>query len=344
MVLYNDDGVAITTHSMIKTMRRCPRQTMYKYVDRLKPRSIGRPLQFGKWMHWLLEAHYKGEDWKAVHRELSAKYGELFDEEKEALGDLPVDCYNLMLSYLWHYKDEGWTVHEIEFMVECNWPDGGIYRGKVDMLIEDEYGLWIVDHKNHKKLPSGSFRLKDSQSALYVWAARKMGIPVAGFIWNYLKTAPPSIPKLIKDESRFYSKLGDTTYVAYCRELKKLGIAPNDPRAASTVARLKTERHQEGAVQTSPFFQRHRFERDDSVLKQLAGEAYRTHKRIHTYPFKDRATVERVPDRSCDFMCNYQRLCETELYNIGMAGNVRRQDFRDADPLEYYNDERNLGE
>ncbi len=343
MVLYNDEGVPISTHSMLKTMRRCPKQTEYKYKLRLKPRSIGRPLQFGKWMHWLLEAYYKGEDWKEVHRQLSEKYGELFDEEKEALGDLPTDCYNLMLSYIWHYKEDNWVVHEIEFLVETTWPDGGIYRGKVDMLIEDEFGLWIVDHKNHKNLPSGSFRLKDSQSALYVWAARRMGIPVQGFIWNYLKTAPPSLPKLTLKGDRFYKKLGDTTYVAYCRELKRLGIARTDPRAAATVERLRADRYSEGSVQTSPFFQRHRFERDERVLKVLAAEAYRTHRRIHTYPF-GKPGVERVPDRSCDFMCSYRRLCETELYMPEMAGNVRRQDFREADPMEYYNDERNLGE
>jgi hypothetical protein len=343
MVLYNDEGVPITTHSMIKTMRRCPKQTQYKYADRLKPRMVGRPLQFGKWMHWLLEAYYKGEDWKAVHKELTEKYGELFDEEKEALGNLPVDCYNLMLSYLWHYKGENWKVHEVEFLVECKFPDGGIYRGKVDMLVEDDYGLWIVDHKNHKKLPSGAFRLKDSQSGLYVWAARKMGIPVSGFIWNYLKTAPPSVPKLVQKGDRFYKKMGDTTYVTYYREIRRLGFQPDDPLVAPTLARLAAERYEPGKTQSSAFFQRNVFERDDAVLQRIAAEAYRTHRRIHTYPFMQRDAVERVPDRSCDFMCSYTRLCEAELYG-GMTGNIMRQDFRTADPLEYYNDERNLGE
>lgn len=343
MVLYNDDGVAITTHSMIKTMRRCPKQTQYKYVDRLKPRSLGRPLTYGKWMHWLLEAHYKGEDWRAVHAELSAKYSELFDEDKEKLGNLPVDCKNLMLSYLWHYKNENWKVHEVEFMVECEWPDGGIYRGRVDMLVEDDYGLWIVDHKNHKNLPSGSFRLKDSQSGLYVWAARKMGIPVSGFIWNYLKTAPAAVPQLVKDGSRFYKKMGDTTYLVYLKEIKRLGFSPDDPLVAPTLARLAAERYEPGKTQTSPFFQRHVFERDDAVLQRIAAEAYRTHKRIHTYPFKQRDAVERVPDRSCDFMCSYTRLCEAELYG-GMTGNIMRQDFKIGDPQSYYNDERELTE
>lgn len=343
-MLYNDDGVAITTHSMIKTHRRCKRQTMYKYGDRLKPRSTGRPLTFGKWMHWLLEAHYKGEDWKAVHKQLCAKFSELFDEEQEKLGvDMPRDCYELMLSYLWHYKGEKWIVHEIEFMVECEFPDGSIYRGKIDMLIENDYGLWIVDHKNHKQLPSGSFRLKDSQSALYVWAARKMKIPVQGFIWNYLKSAPLSRPKLVQKGDRFYAKLGDTTYVAYCLELRRLGIEKDDPRAADKVQQLFRHRYEQGQIQTSPYFQRHVFERSGPVLARMAKEAFRTAQSIHTYDFSDRDAVERTVDRSCDFMCSYNRLCEAELYG-GMVENIKRQDFKIGDPQAYYNDERELSE
>lgn len=343
LLLYNQDGVPITTHSMIKTMRACPKQTYYKYVERLKPRAIGRPLQFGKWMHWLLEAHYKGEDWKAVHKELTKQFSKLFDEEKEKLGDLPRECYELMLSYLWHYKGENWIVHEVEFLVETTFPDGAIYRGKIDMLIENEYGLWIVDHKNHKRLPSASFRLRDSQSGLYVWAARRMGIPVRGFIWNYLKTAPLSRPKLLKNEQAFYKKLGETTYVAYALELKRLGIEQDDPRAAVTVQRLRNDRYEHGKVQTSPYFQRHVFERDNGVLRRIATQAYATHKRMQSYSWDKPEQVELNPSNDCDFRCSYARLCEAELYG-GMTGNIRRQDFKEADPMEYYNDDRNLNE
>lgn len=343
MTLYQtDEGQLITTHSMIKTFRRCPKQADYKYAQRLKPKSISRPLQFGKWMHWLLEAYYKGEDWLAVHEELCHKYSMLFDEEKEQLGNLPVDCLNLMKSYLWHYANENWTVHEVEYTVECEWPDGGLYRGKVDMLVEDQFGLWIVDHKNHKQLPDSQFRLRDAQSALYVWAARKSGIPVSGFIWNYLKTAPPSLPRVVKDGSRFYSKMGDTTYYAYVKEVKRLGLDATFPSVRETVARLKGERYEFGKIQTSAFFQRHVLERDDAMLERMASQAYHTHKRMHKYPFHRPEIVEAVPDRSCKFMCSYTRLCEAELMG-GMTQHIRR-DYREADPMEYYGDEKNLGE
>lgn len=350
-MLYHEDGVAITTHSMIKTMRRCPRMALYKYGDRLKPRMIGRPLQMGKWMHWLLEAHYKGEDWRVVHHQLCEQYSQLFDEEKEMLGNLPVDCAELMEAYLWHYKnDQGWTVHEVEFTVQTRWPDGSIYRGKCDMLIEDEYGFWIVDHKNHKKLPDMDFRMLDTQSPLYVWAARRGDpeagippIPVLGFIWNYLKTAPQGKPKLIADGSRLSKVMGDTTYPVWARELKKLGISPKDPKYIDISRRLMKDRFQPGEIQTSGFFRREVLERTDAELSRVAAEAFRTHRRLHTYPFHQRDTVERSVDyRGCKNACSYTRLCQTELLG-GITSNLLKQDFRVGDPLEYHKDEKGMG-
>jgi PD-(D/E)XK nuclease superfamily protein len=348
-MLYEEDGIPITTHSMIKTMRRCPRQALYKYHDRLKPRSLGRPLTFGKWMHSLLEEHYKGGDWRVMHRQLCEKYSQLFDEEKEKLGDLPRECAALMRSYLWHYKADNWKVRAVEFTVQTRWPDRSIYRGKVDLLVEDDYGLWIVDHKNHKRLPGHSFRDLDTQSPLYVWAARRgdpeMGIapiPVLGFIWNYLRTSPPSRPKWLEKSGRLSKVLGDTTYPVWYREMRSIGLDPKADEYRDIRARLLKDRYQPGQIQTSTFFQRHILERDDAMLRRLAAEAFRTHRRLHSYPFDQRDTVERTPDfRGCEYACSFLRLCRTELHG-GITENLKRQDFRVADPLEYHSDEKDL--
>lgn len=349
-MLYEEDGVAITTHSMIKTMRRCPRQTLYKYHDRLKPRMQTRPLTFGNWMHGLLEAHYKGQDWREKHKEFCEIYDQLFDEEKDTLGNLPRDCARLMVSYLWHYKEDHWIVHEVEFTIQTRWPDGSIYRGKVDMIIEDDYGLWVVDHKNHKRLPGYSFRELDTQSPLYVWAIRRgdpesgiQPIPVRGFIWNYLRTASPGIPKLIKDGSRLSKVMGDTTYPVWYKAMRDLGLDPKAEEYAHTRKRLLSDRFKPGETGTSTFFQRHVLERDDAMLHRLAAEAFRTHRRLHSYPFDQRDSVERTPDfRGCEFACSYLRLCRTELHG-GITANILRQDFKVGDPLEYHSDEKKLG-
>ena len=140
MALYEtEDGRPITTQSMIKTFRMCPREAMYKYHDRLKPKIVSKPLTRGKWVHSLLEEHYKGGDWRIPHAQLTAQFSKLFDEEKEHLGDLPRELDLLMESYFWHYgdpkyKDHRWTVHEVEKLIEADMPSGHLFRGKVDMI------------------------------------------------------------------------------------------------------------------------------------------------------------------------------------------------------------------
>lgn len=343
MPLYVDEetGKSVTTHSMIKTGRHCMRQTMYKYVDRLKPRRLGKPLRRGSWMHTLLEFYHSGQDWRAEHQRLSANFSELFDEEKEHYGDLPVECLDLMESYIWHYKNDPWIVHEVEFIVEAEFPDGGIYRGKVDALIENEFGLWLVDHKTHKRFPDFSYRILDAQSALYLWAAQQSGLPVNGFIWNYVKTAAPSKPAMIKDGSRLSKVLGDTDYRTYVTELRRLKAEYGfviTREHLNYAEMLKKRRYAHGEPQTSPFFHRHLLEKDEAMLKRVVAEAFRTAQRLNEYDFEDRDSVERTVNAySCARFCDMVNICTIEL----MGGNTRnliKQNFRVGDPQSYYYD------
>lgn len=333
-----DSGQVVSTHSMIHTFRRCPKQFQYKYVDRLKPKVLGRPLRFGSWMHELHDARAKGLDWKVVHKRNCQKYAKYFDEEKEMLGDLPNDCYRTMQAYIWHYKDdEDWTVLESEFTLEVEMPDGSVYRCRLDQLVENEFGLWIVDHKNHKKLPSLDFRILDSQSALYVWAALKNGIKVQGHIWNYTVSKPPSIPDMLKDGTRLSRAKCATDFTTLAKTIKANGLDPND--YAEWLRRLKAVRYRHGAPQGSPFFRREVLEKNNRMLKLVATAGFATHIRMNSYDWERVDAVERSVERSCEWMCNYIDLCTTELFG-GNAEQVRRSQFTVGDPLDYYNDER----
>jgi hypothetical protein len=335
--IYRDEesGAPISTQSMIKTFRRCPKQTQYKYVDRLKPKARRKPLEEGTWGHKLLEVHYAGEDWRPVHKQLSMKFGQLMDEEREALGDLPRTMEQLITSYLWHYKNDPWKVHDTEFMLECELPNGHIFRVKIDMLIENQFGLWLVDHKFNAKLPSLNMRILDVQSALYVWVAMKMGLKVNGFIWNYVKRKAPTIPQMTQT-GRLSRRKIDTDYPTLLRAIKRYGLDPKEH--AEWLQRLKAQRFEHGAPQISPFFRRNIIERNDSMLKHFAREALHTSKRMHEYPFDNPEIVERVPDRSCEFMCDYKEICTLEAFG-GDTRTVRVQRYKEVDPMYYYFDD-----
>lgn len=349
----DDEGTAISTHSMIKSFRRCPKQFDYKYIQRLKPKHISLPLKRGTWLHSTLEHYYRAlqegksreeaiEAGWAIHTSLTYQFGELFEEERENYGDLPGDVARIFRSYLWHYEDEEWEVHDVEFMLETTFPDGTIYRCKIDALIEDQFGLWLVDHKSHKSLPNHEYRILESQSALYLWAALKNKIPVQGFIFNYLVTKPASIPEPIQDGSRIsrWDSMA-TDYPTAIEGLKKHGFYTKSgikPYAAK-LKRLKAMKYEPGAPQISPYFQRAVVEKSTDMLKRIAMEAYHTSNRMHEYfppPHPD--AVERVPDRSCSYFCSYTELCSTELWG-GNTLPILKQ-YNEGDPLEYYTDDR----
>ena len=350
--LYHENGVEVTTHSMLKSFGRCPKHAQYKYWERLKKRIMNerdRPLHRGTWMHLLLQEHYMGRDWRVMHRRLSSQFAELFDEEKEALGDLPTECARLMRSYLWHYgadksdRFHGWKVKAVELKLECPWPDdrNRIYRCRLDLMVEDRYGLWIVDHKTHKNLPDIWFRLLDFQSALYIWCAWQNGFPVRGFIWNYVRTKAPTTPSLAyagTPRERLSIAEIDTDYVTYYLGVKALGRL-NDPVAQAKLRYLKDQRWAPDAIQTSPFFRREILEKDDDMIARVVGSAMRTRDRMHAYHWDTLDDVERVVDRSCGW-CDFNQLCTTELFG-GNAKAIRR-DYRVGNPMDYYEDTKDL--
>lgn len=75
------------------------------------------------------------------------------------------------------------------------------------------------------------------------------------------------------------------------------------------------------------------------MLNRVAREAYHTHKRMHSYPYDRPEMVERVPDRSCSFMCSYEDLCTAELMTGSRPVGWQKR-YEVGDPMDYYYDEK----
>lgn len=357
MVLYlADDGVTpVTTQGMIKTFRSCPREALYKFHLRLQPRRLSQPLTRGKWMHALLQAYYEGRNWKDEHRIWVSRFNKIFDEEKERLGDLPRECSRLMYGYLWHYGNSAfseyqWTVHEVELVVEAYLPNGHLFRGRLDLLVEDDFGLWVVDHKTHKRLPDWDSRMLDEQSPLYIWACHQMGIPVRGFIWNYICTAGIDEPKLLVNHTRFHKRDGDADYPTYVKAIRAakeeypdvfLRNEADKEIVRAELTRLKAQRWEPGAIPTSPHFRRDTIEKDTGLINRVLAGAVRTSNRMHEYDFSDVDAVERNVN-TCQkaFLCSYQSLSLGDLIN-GDSSMTAKREYMVGDPLAYYDGEEN---
>jgi PD-(D/E)XK nuclease superfamily len=333
-----DTGQAILTNSMLTAFRRCIKQSEFKYVHRLKPKRLGSPLKRGTWVHKLLEVDAKGEDWRKEHKRLSRKFNEMFDEEKDFYGDMPTEILRVMKAYFWHYKHDPWKYHEVELELTAELPNGVLLRIKFDGLIENQWGLWLVDHKSHKTLPNTEYRLLDTQSPLYIWVAHQNGIPVNGFIWNYLKWKAPTVPKLVYASSshpRLSKTATETDYPTLRKALKDYGLDASE--YADRLAYYKSLRYSPGEPQNSPFFFRSVYEKDEGLIGRVLKEAMRSAERMNTYDFSDPEAVERTVGRHCQFMCSYTDLCTMQL----LGGNTRpliRQNYKEGDPMDYYHD------
>lgn len=339
MPLYvDDDGRSIITNSMLTTMRRCAKQTEFKYYHRYKPRLTGAPLKRGQWVHELLEEQANGGDWEKLHLKLSTKFEQMFDEEKQHYGDMPTEIKRIMRSYFWHYRDDPWKYLETELELDAVLPNGQVLRGKVDALIENQFGLWLVDHKSHKTLPGLAYRMLDTQSPFYTFLALRNGIKVEGFIWNYVRWKAPTIPQLVyqgKPSERLSKRAIETDYPTLYRAIKRYGLDPADYGAE--LRRLKAQRYVPGEPQTSPFFYRNVMEKHPDLIKRVLKELMVTVERFDNYDFSDPERVERTVGRHCEYMCSFTDICSMQL----MGGNIKplvKQNYKVGDPMDYYHD------
>jgi hypothetical protein len=332
-----DDGRAIMTNSMLTSCRRCMKQTEYKYVHRLKPKRLGGPLKRGTWVHSLLEEDSNGGDWKKLHKKFTAKFNNLFDEEKDFYGDMPTEIFHIMKSYFWHYKNDPWTYHETELELTAELPNGVLLRIKFDALVENQFGLWLVDHKTHKTLPKLTYRQLDTQSPIYVWVAHQNDIPVNGFIWNYLRWKAPTVPALAyanTSNPRLSKSAVDTDYPTYKRALREYGLEIT-PHYEERLAYYKGLRYVPGEPQASSFFRRDVFERQPEQIERMLKAAMRTADRMNYYDWSDPDAVERTVGRHCEFMCSYSDLCTAELMGHNTQPLIR-QNYEVGDPMSYY--------
>jgi hypothetical protein len=222
-----------------------------------------------------------------------------------------------MKSYIWYYRNDPWKVIAVEqpFIVDTPLKINGKiqpFQGVIDLVIEDEEGRWwIIDHKTAGTIPEpNSFHAMDPQLMLYPWAAKQAwGWDIAGIIYNYVKSKPPSIPQLTNAGKLSRRKIV-TDYPTLRRFLLANEFDPDDFRDVLRPLRKR-----------SPFLRRYRLPREAKVTKAILLDAFATAKRIRSDERR-----YRVITRDCARMCSYHDLCRNELNGFDTT-LMRRQNF-----------------
>jgi RecB family exonuclease len=189
----------VLSNSKVKTWNRCESSSSSSTSTGLRPKKRTIQLERGSWVHELLMVHYDGHDWRERHAELSAEFYELFEEEREELGDLPNECGRLVRNYLhhWRHEDKLYKTIDTELDEVLELPNGLKIRIIIDKIVEDRSGgIWVVDYKTGKNFLDPDWLILDPQLARYHWSADKLGYtPLRGVIYDEIRTKPPTMPK-----------------------------------------------------------------------------------------------------------------------------------------------------
>tara|TARA_R100000458_G_scaffold59739_1_gene71489 strand:- start:3387 stop:4349 length:963 start_codon:yes stop_codon:yes gene_type:complete len=309
------------SQSKLKTFRRCPKQYEYKYIEGLEPTRKSVPLALGNWIHSMLEAHYKGEDWLETYGELTHKFNGFLAEEKEHYGDLPGISARLMNGYMdfWEEEDKNLEVISVEEEFEVDIGKGLLFKFKPDMIVKDKRDGMIScwDHKSNKTLPDTEWRNTDIQSTLYLWALNQLGIKVDQFIFNYIRTKPPTVPRMTKAGRMSKVKI-ETDYPTLKSFIEENDLVIDD-NLQTWLDNLKAN---------SNFYKRISIAKPQLLTNTMIEELYSTATMINFMDSDDDLAYYRVLNKACDWDCSFQDLCNADLMGSPQANQIRKQRYQ----------------
>lgn len=294
------------SNSKARTWRRCPKKYEYKYVQRLRRKEKALPLERGTWMHELLQTYYDAGDWRKTHKRLKRRFNNLFEDERALLGDLPGECARIMAAYLREYEEEDGHLRivDTELNEYVTLPNGLRVQVIVDLVYEDDMGLWIMDHKFRGQFESPENMRLDPQLTVYYWALEVLGYPCVGTVYNEVLTKPPTIPKLTAKTGRLEKRSNMfTDQYTYAQAVKAHGFDLGDYADILKII---------GLSQKDKFFRRTYLPRDKAMVRNTMRDLTWTAQEImdaeHTGRFP------RSQDKSCKYGCEYKDVCLTQFH------------------------------
>lgn len=305
------------SNSRAKTYRRCPKQYEFKYVMGLRPKRKKDHLERGSWLHELLMVHYDGEDWRERHDFLTKRFYNLFEEEREELGDLPRECSRIMRSYLRTYErtDRRFVTVDSELDEIVTLRNGLKLHMIIDLIVWDRKmrGLWIWDHKTRKNFEEFDNIVLDPQGGLYYDGLETMGYEhLLGFVMNEIRTKAPTVPKMTQRGHLSKAKNIDTDTYTYMAAIRKHGLNPSDYSDILAII---------AARQKDKFFRRTALPKDPPVTRTLRREALMTAGDIRRA--EDTKHFPRTFDKSCRWSCDYRDLCIAQLKGGDISSMIR---------------------
>jgi len=163
----------------------CPRKHFYQYTCRRLPLIKPKPLAFGIAIHIGLQEWFKSKQIDQCIFKIKESSVVGIDEFDFAAIEVMLRAYDL------RWKDENIETIESEKSFEIQLaPDINIV-GRMDLLCSKDKKQYVMEHKTSSMdiSPGSNYWVQkqlDPQSAIYIWAARKLGFSVDGIIHDVL--------------------------------------------------------------------------------------------------------------------------------------------------------------
>ncbi len=303
------------SYSRIRNWRFCRQSHYYKYIEKLEPRRKKVALYRGTIIHEMIQAWVSGGSWEEVLDTYTEQFNNMFDEEKADMGDLPQECRTIMEGYVQQWADDGLEYLEVEYEPEpVPMFDDIDFMVKVDGIAQDRNGrIWLVEHKTHKTFPSEDVRFADYQTLIYAWALFKRGSEIDGIMWDYIRTKPPTKPRLLKNGTLSKAQNIDTTHDVYLKTIHEHGLDPKDYEDILDKLYHQTEKFYRRVF--VPF----KWETVNMVVEDVAKSALEI-KRLQHIPIRE------LSNWQCP-SCDYFSLCSAELLGLD-ASFIKKADYK----------------
>jgi RecB family exonuclease len=297
----------------------------------LEPFQRAEALDFGTAIHAALECYYDPEAWPDVDaREKAAIMGflgaiqkveklvvegpldfEIDFNEQRMLGLGMLDNY-----FKWAPAHDNFKPVYVEVEFEVPLYAGSVYQGRIDLIVEDDYGYWIVDHKTTAVFGATEWLVLDDQCASYAWALRRqLGLEVRGVIYNELRKKLAHPPTVLKNGTLSVSKSQETTYELYMATIIELGLNPAD--YDDVLEYYASDAAQQYFRRTKVIFNKHTLE---NVEKRILLEAQEMMDNPAIYP-----TPSRFNCTGCRFFAPCVALQEGADYETILSENYQRR-------------------
>lgn len=308
----------ILSVSKIKCWKSCRQKYYYKYVQKIRPKRQAKPFYIGTVIHEAMEKYLANEDVNEVIEKYTKEFNELDGLSQEFYGfDFPELISGLILGYrnYWGPQDEQLIVHDIELQFGYDEPlellPNLFVRGRIDAIIENERGMWIMEHKTCRAIPDDDFRFTDIQTSLYQLVLQKLGYEnIKGSCYDYIRKKLPAVPEILSRGGLSKRKNIDTTYEVYLQAIKDNNEDPRDYEDILETLKQKP----------NTFFRRAWVSKPNVLMVSLAVDSQNVAEDIVMNSDKPFRTFG-MECKNCD----YRALCESELMNYDTEFLMRNQ-------------------